>query len=187
MNQDRLQKLDDATLWEEILQGSKQALEVVYTRYYDSLYRYGMCYYGDSNIIEDCIQDLFVSIFENKTLRSVEYVQAYLIKSLRNLILSQLQKTKSESLDDYSFDIAVDDTMLSSLFHKDDQDLRLGKKLILAYHSLSETQRHVIYLRFVRNLSYNEISDILNINVQSAMNLVSRTLAKLRDGVKVDD
>lgn len=187
MTQNNLQNLDDSTLWNEVLQGNKQALEMIYTRYYDSLYRYGLCYYGNANIVEDCIQDLFVSIFENKTLRSVTFVQAYLIKSLRNLILCQLQKTKSESLDQYSFDIAIDDTMLTSIFHKDDQDLLLSKKLTSSYNSLSENQRHIIYLRFVRNLSYSEISDILKINEQSAMNLISRTIGKLRDSLKKDN
>lgn len=187
MTQLNLQTSEDTILWNEIIQGKKQALEMIYTKYYNSLYRYGMCYSGNENLVEDCIQDLFVSIFENKTLRSVQYVQAYLIKSLRNLILHQLQKTNCESLDEYSFDVAINDTMLTSIFHKDDQDLCLSKKLTAAYKSLSDMQRHIIYLRYVRNLSYSEISEILNINVQSAMNLLSRTLGKLRDSVVKKD
>lgn len=54
------------------------------------------------------------------------------------------------------------------------------KNLQAAYKQLSENQRMAIYLRYIKGLSYREVAAVLEINPQSAMNLVSRTLTSLR-------
>ena len=45
---------------------------------------------------------------------------------------------------------------------------------------LPSRQQEILYLRFVRELDYVEIGEILGINYQSAKNLLSRSLAKIR-------
>lgn len=49
--------------------------------------------------------------------------------------------------------------------------------------SLTERQKEIIYLRFVHDMSIDEISQIMDINTQSARNLISRSLQKLRENI----
>ena len=49
--------------------------------------------------------------------------------------------------------------------------------------SLTERQKEIIYLRFVHDMSFDDISQIMDINTQSARNLISRSLQKLRDNI----
>lgn len=52
-----------------------------------------------------------------------------------------------------------------------------------AMEVLSPRQREAIYLKFVSNLSYEEISNLLEINYQSARNLIFRGVEKLRAAI----
>ena len=56
----------------------------------------------------------------------------------------------------------------------------LSRRLVKAYNSLTYNQRVSIYLRYVRGLSYKETAAVMEMNPQSAMNLVSRALKSLR-------
>ena len=83
-----------------------------------------------------------------------------------------------------AFDLAIEEDVLQNIFPHDDESLYLSKKIMNAFHSLNENQKNILYLRYVKELSYNEIAEILDINPQSAQNTLSRTLIKLRDIVK---
>jgi RNA polymerase sigma factor (sigma-70 family) len=50
-----------------------------------------------------------------------------------------------------------------------------------ALNDLTKRQREVIYLKFYQELSYAEISEIMDMKYQSVLNLFQRALIKLRD------
>lgn len=181
---DFLYQQNDASLWNEIRIGNKQALGILYGRYFDSLFSYGLMYTKKTETVEDCIQDLFISIFENKSIKPVCYVQAYLLRSLRNRILADINNNITEELKEQAFDLAIEEDVLQHIFPHDDESLYLSKKMMNGFRSLNENQKNILYLRYVKELSYNEIAEILDINPQSAQNTLSRTLIKLRDIVK---
>lgn len=45
---------------------------------------------------------------------------------------------------------------------------------------LTGRQKEIIYLRFIHEMSFDEISEIMEINIQSARNLLVRSMEKLR-------
>ena len=78
------------------------------------------------------------------------------------------------------FEIDDNDSGIEQLFKDDDDSRMLGRRLVMAYNSLTYNQRVSVYLRYVRGLSYKEIAAVMEMNPQSAMNLVSRALKSLR-------
>lgn len=46
---------------------------------------------------------------------------------------------------------------------------------------LTPRQREIIYYRFIEEMEYDEICQIMDINYQSAYNLLQRSLQKVRD------
>ena len=117
----------------------------------------------------------------NETLLQFFYVRSYLLTSLKNLIFDKLSSLKStEDINALPFDLTIEDTSLEVLFKDNDEDIQMIKNLQEAYKQLSENQRMAIYLRYIKGLSYREVAAVLEINPQSAMNLVSRTLTSLR-------
>lgn len=181
MKNKELKDLDDSSLWIMMTKGNRSALELLYSKHYDSLYYYGRRYSQDVTLIEDCIQDIFIGIFNNNQLKPVQYVQAYLLRSLKNLLLKHLSILPNYYLEEITFDISIEDSRLTGAFQKDDEALQISKDLIKAYEKLTDKQKNAIYLRYIKDMSYHEIAEALNINVQSAQNVVARTLIKLKN------
>lgn len=160
--------MSDAELWSKILMGDMTALSLLYKANYNLLFNWGMRFVADAEFVKDCIQDVFVKICSSKKLSSTPYVRSYLLTSLRNMIFDRVASAR-------------DDVSISGRLFKDDDDSRImSRKLIMAYNSLTYNQRVAIYLRYVRGLSYKEIAAVMEMNPQSAMNLVSRALKSLR-------
>lgn len=174
--------LSDTELWCLFLSGDKNAFACIYNKQYRLLVAYGMKLVSDRELVRDCIQDLFVKLSINrKNLNSTININTYLIRSLKNRLYDEQQfSMKTQILETLPFDLSDDDFFLN-LFADNDEDLLQKKKLQKALDLLSSHQREVIYLRFIRELSYEEVGEVLGINYQSAKNLVSRTLVKLRD------
>jgi len=188
MMQYTLCNMKDVALWNLVLKGDMKALSVLYQKHYELLLNFGLKYTSDEELVKDCIQDVFVKICTSKRLSSTVYVRSYLLTSLKNNISDKLSSLRlTEELDEYTFELRVEDAAIESLFRENDEELQLSKKLISAYRSLPENQRMAIYLHYVQGLSYREMAAVLNVNPQSSMNLVSRALASLRSRMTLDE
>ena len=175
----------DAELWKQFSEGDVSSLETIYDRHFYALTHYGYSFCNNIDLVKDCIQEVFSSFLSRTEIPEVTYVYSYLTNALRYRILTELhQKKIIDSLDDFSFDIPINDTELESIFASDDDDLILSKKIQDAYQSLFPNQRHAIYLRFIKEMSWKEMSITLTISEHSCMNLVTRSIAKLRQLVK---
>ena len=72
------------------------------------------------------------------------------------------------------------DNELEGLFAHDDTYLERSKLLKEAYRKLSANQRHAVYLYYIKELTWEEVAEILGITVHSSMNLIGRAIVKLR-------
>ena len=60
------------------------------------------------------------------------------------------------------------------------QDQGLSDEVYRMLRGLTGRQKEIIYLRFIHEMSFDEISEIMEINIQSARNLLVRSMEKLR-------
>lgn len=173
--------MNDAELWRQVLSGDMAALSLLYKAHYSLLFNWGMKFVADEEFVKDCIQDVFVKICSSRQLSPTPYVRSYFMTSLRNMIFDRVSASHSTlSISEHMFEIDDDDPGIEMLFQEDDQSRRMSRRLIHAYNALTYNQRMSIYLRYVRGLSYKEIAAVMEMNPQSAMNLVSRALKSLR-------
>lgn len=172
----------EATIWKRFLDGDESVLSDIYNDQYARLYAYGIKFVTDKELVKDCIQDLFVKIFCNrKQLKETKNLNTYLIRALKNKLYDALSAhVEMYDIDDIYFDLSADDAFLS-LYSETDEELAQKQKLKSALEQLSSRQREAIYLKFIQNIDYGELGDLLDINYQSAKNLVSRAIIKLRE------
>ena len=72
----------DQMIWDSFKNGDKEALGILYYRYFRILIQNCFRYSKDVNLIEDCIHDLFLEIWHNKVnLITPESVKAYFARS----------------------------------------------------------------------------------------------------------
>lgn len=172
----------DSDLWDLMSQGDIQALEQLYNNHYSFLYSYALTLYRDDELVMDCIHDLFINLFTNKKLRPVIYVRAYLCRSIKNILIKKINNTVINlTLDeDISCDFPIEDTELTRLFFHNDEDLEKSRLLVKAYNQLPGNQKNAIYLHYIKEFTWDEMAIVLGISSHSCMNLIARSITKLR-------
>lgn len=174
---------DERQLWQAFRNGSKEAFAAIFKKYYDDLYGYGVKFSNDRALVKDALQDLFVEIWARRAyLGDVQYVKAYLLKSLRRRLLrtkkswrSLFERNQKFVQDHNDFQLSIEDLMVA----KEQNEERLAQ-LDAIIQKLTKAQKEVIYLKFYNGLDYEEISQVLNIKYQSVRNTMHRTLTALR-------
>ena len=174
--------MSDLLLWKQLKEGNKSALERIYSTYISSLLKYGRKFSRNDQVIEDCIQDLFIELWKNREgLSMTDSIQRYLLVALRRKIIRQLDRSKKWVSDneptelDFDVEIAVDQQLIAAELSEE-----RAAQVKAAMKSLSKRQKEVIYLKYVSGMDYEDIGEIMDLNYQSVRNLVSGALKKLR-------
>lgn len=167
-------------LWVQFWGGNEMAFSQLYCLCFDDLLAYGRRVGGDKEMVEDLIQDLFLKLYQKKIiLEDNTKLRSFLFRALKNLIYNQLlRNAKLQSLPDYDFAFDLDYTIDEQLSWMLDQGLSDEVHHILK--GLTGRQKEIIYLRFIHEMSFEEISEIMKINIQSARNLLFRSMEKIR-------
>lgn len=167
-------------LWVQFWDGNEMAFSQLYCLCFDDLLAYGRRVGGDNEMVEDLIQDLFLKLYQKKIiLEDNTKLRSFLFRALKNLIYNQLlRNAKLQSLPDYDFAFDLDYTIDEQLAWMHDQGLSDEVHHILK--GLTGRQKEIIYLRFIHEMSFEEISEIMKINIQSARNLLFRSMEKIR-------
>lgn len=172
--------MSEKKLWNDLRNGDKRALEIIYTTYFSELYRYGRRFSIDESTVEDCIQELFIEIWNRRErLSETDAIKPYLFISLkRNIIRStkKIRKITDVEIQEYHFEaeLAIDQILIQAEISEAQKNT-----LQVAFAELSTRQKEILYLKYYAELEYEEITEIMDLNYQSARNLVSRALAKL--------
>lgn len=173
---------DEAKQWEALKAGDLTALQRLYNHHVGPLYRYGMTLIRDEDKVKDHIQDLFLSCWTNRTGMSVPASgKAYLMVSLRRRLFDKGPKSQLETipLDDQDTDRDPDQDPEARWIHYE-QETERDEKLQKAMSRLSDRQREIIHMKYFEQLDYDDIARVMDLNYQSARNLVTRALMALR-------
>lgn len=168
--------------WDGLRRGEADSLEWLYVRYFKLLYNYGRKISSDEKALEDGIHDLFVDLWKfRENLSETTSVRFYLYRSLRRR-LARNRTQVNQNVNEVSFSGNSDLLVAPEedfIIEREGQDTRVHqlKRLL---RDLSPRQYEAMILRFYDELSFQEIGSILNVNEQSARNLVQRGLAQLK-------
>jgi RNA polymerase sigma factor (sigma-70 family) len=167
--------------WGQLKAGDKKALSSIYTKYFDSLYDYGTRITRDAGLAEDCIQDLFIELWNKReTLSDVQNIKFYLYKSLRRKIVYQISlKARHPETDDLaSFEMELADKT-HYLNQQINRDIR--QKLGQLIETLTPQQKESIFLIYFDQLSYEEAASVMCLKIKTVYNLVHLAISKLRE------
>ncbi|HKJ41310.1 MAG TPA: sigma-70 family RNA polymerase sigma factor [Sunxiuqinia sp.] len=182
-----LSENDYSRMWDNFrVDGSQEALSLIYYEHFDFLYDFALKYTPDRNLIEDCIQNVFGYLLKKrKKLNPVSNLRLYLLQAFRRELFNQLQKKKrmtfsgeiTESPDQFSFNGA--EVQMES--EERDQVMQLVQKSI---EKLGSKQQEIIYLRFNQELDYPEIAKMLDISVDSCYKSIYRSIKFIKEDIE---
>lgn len=175
--------MDEQSKWQQFLHGSQQALSDIFLLYHDDLFRYGIKVAGNREMVKDCIQDLFLKLWKNRSnLKIVQTVKPYLFKSLRNHLVDSLEfQRPSLPLNDETLNVLEIVYSHEDFLINDQVTAETRQQVILALNKLTPRQREAVYLRYFEDLDFETIAHVMEMNVQSVRNLLQRGMQLMRD------
>lgn len=169
----------DIVLWEAYQKGDHDSFALLFRRYYESLVKYGSKLTNNSNVLEDCIQELFTELWQNKSQTQVQSVKAYLFKSLKYKLYRAHQRKITGPFNENHSEVMFELSHETLLVGRE-MDAEKTARILQALGQLSNRQKEIIYLKFYQELNYEEVSEIMNINYQAARNLLYQSIKSMK-------
>lgn len=173
----------------QLVEGKDSAYRHLYEHYYVRLCRVAKMYVGDAFVSENIVGDLIFYLWEHReTLEIHTSLSSYLFTAVRNRCFNYLQQasvTRETRLSTFS-----DELLDMGLQHSDSSPLgeiienELEKHIDKSIANLPDECRTVFQMSRQNELSYEEISQLLGISVNTVRYHIKNALAKLRSNLK---
>ena len=164
--------------------GNRKAFEKLVVKYQKSIYYAVRKMVMDHEQTNDIVQDTFVKAFSNLHRFDEQYAfYPWLHRIAMNTTLNHLARTSRAKK---TFDYVSDDEKSSVISDRENplEAVILTEtrgKVTEALQSLPPEQRMIFLLRTSEELSYQEISEQLDISIGTVMSRLSRARAKLKE------
>jgi RNA polymerase sigma factor (sigma-70 family) len=173
----------EASWLQQLQQNSEQALAMLMRHYYADLYNYAARFAQDESVIKDCIQEVFISLWQRReTAGTILSLRYYLLRAVKNKVLKALYYNDRKTgldyfLGDYDFfhEFSIERIIIDKQISEEKAE-KLKRTLAL----LSKRQKEVIYLKFYQHLDHGQIAELMSVSRQSVYNLLHEAIQKLR-------
>ncbi len=163
------------------MQKEKTINSYIYKKYVNDLFNYGVSMGFSDQICMDAIHDVFCALYtSDKKLEDIKNIKYYLFISLKNRLIDIYRSSKkinTLNLEELPFVIEV--SILDSII-ADDECAILKASVEELMKQLTSRQHEAIYLRYMQELSYEEIGTLLDMTPESVRKLVHRGIEKMR-------
>tara|TARA_B110000438_G_scaffold56322_1_gene56481 strand:- start:20 stop:610 length:591 start_codon:yes stop_codon:yes gene_type:complete len=179
----------DEQLMARFQKEDEQAYIELVNRYRDRLVNFVYRYVGDFDISEDIVQDTMVKLYQKKHYyKEIAKFSTWLYTIAKNLANTELRKRKQRKVtllsritkDDKPYDIPADQPGTDQEIQSD----IVNKIIRKAVNELSEKFKTVIVLRDIQELSYDEISSIVEIPIGTVKSRINRARLQLQVELK---
>jgi RNA polymerase sigma factor (sigma-70 family) len=176
----------EAQQWELLRAGDSAVFEQIFKSYYNFLYNYCLRLQDDEDEVKDCIQILFLNIWERREyLGPTTSIKAYLLASLRRLVLKRMKAGNIfQAIDPDTFDLQPE--LSSEAIMIRDQTVKDNiLQLQRALDRLPVRQKEALYLKFYGEQSFAEIATVMSISTRAVYKLIYKGLDTLGEELRV--
>ncbi len=145
----------------------------------NKLFRFALRMLGNDDDAKDVVQEVFIRVWNGREqMDQIQNMEAWCMRITKNLSLDRLRSIQRKGTDSLENSFHVQHTdRTPDVKTEMGESMQHVSKLIAA---LPEKQRQIIHLRDVEGYTYNEICDILELD----MNQVKVNLFRARNSVK---
>ena len=178
--------ISDEFLIKDFQKGNIKSYNQLVYRYKDRLFNYIYQFVRDIDLAEDLLQDTFLKLYTHKnSYKEVAKFSTWIYTIAGNFEKTELRKfkrRKTYSNSDLSFDdrefIVEDRSKTASEILNQDQ---INKELNECLYELPLKFKTIIILRDIQELSYDEISTIVDLPLGTVKSRINRGRVKLHD------
>lgn len=157
---------------------NEKTFKDTYNDYFEIICRFLNYYTRDYQTIEEVVQDVFVTLWEEYEGKDIQYIKTFLYNSARNRMLNYLRDKENHTvlLEKWAR------IELEKSKAVDCVDRELFYRLLqAAVESLPEKCREIFVLSREEQLSYKEIARVKEISVKTVENQMGIALKKIRE------
>lgn len=169
----------DLELITHMKQGDVSAFTELYNRYFKLLYNTADNILRKADISKDVVQEVFVSVWQNREKQEISFPKAYLHQAVRFQVFKAIRSDKTdaafyERLVQVSRQMVVENDLSYKEFQRTVDDL---------IKSLPDDCRMTFLMSREQEMTYNQIAQRLNISVKTVEKKMSQALHYLRLGL----
>jgi len=185
MSQD-FQNTTDEQLIAQFQKGDERAYIELVNRYKDRLLNFVYRFINEMEEAEDIVQETFVKVYRNRhAYREIAKFSTWIYTIAGNLARSELRKRKRRQTYTMS-DLSYEDREFNPVdTGATPEDIVFndfaGEEIQAAIENLQEPFKTIIILRDIQELSYEDISTILDIPMGTVKSRVNRARLKLQE------
>ena len=162
-------------------QKEKELLTELYDTHADAIFRF--CYFktGNRETAKDLTQDVFIKVYNHiiKTKEEIQNHKSFIYTIAKNTIIDFWRKSKSIS------ENQLPEGFFESIAEEDKTETILDYSIFLSLlNKLSESDREVILLRYVEDMSSKDMAKLLDERENTVLVRISRARERLRDLLK---
>ena len=167
----------DKKLYNDYLNGEKQAFEYLYNKYKNKIVYFIYNIVKDYQKAEDLAQETFIYIMQNKIKSDASFkYYIYLVARSKALNYKNVENRRNEITEKYLNDNdQIENDVLDTITKEETK-----KELLESIKLLDEKYKNAVYLVNIENLSYKETADILEETLQNTKSLVHRGKKQLK-------
>ncbi len=168
--------------------------EKIYSETHNDILKYIICKCNNINDVDDIIQETYLELY--KVLKKkIEYYKAYTVTIAKTKLIKYFNsntKLKTVSIfkededNEYIIDLDSGIDMEAEFINKDNVD-----RILKYVNSRNTNIAKMFYIHFILNMSFKEISEVLEINEATIKSSLYRMIRKIKNsylgGVKNDE
>ncbi|PTR01110.1 DNA-directed RNA polymerase specialized sigma24 family protein [Mucilaginibacter yixingensis] len=164
-----------------LLEGDQDVFYTLYAHYHDYLIYLGNLRGATLDKSKDCINDLFLYVFENRSrLLHIRNHHNYLVTAFIRNLFRKPHFCAEESLELLDLPGMPVYPSVEAEYIQQTTEKEVAEALQAYIGELSESQTKIVYQKFYLGLSYEQIADVNDISVKTAYNTVYNSVGKLR-------
>jgi len=186
---DFMEKYSDEELIARFQEGDEYAFEEIVNRFKDRLKNFVYRYLSNEEAAEDVVQETFLRVYQKKHMyRNIAKFSTWIYTIAGNLAKTELRKRKRRKmyslsnlgLEDKDYEIPSEDFPPEGAVEGEYTE----QEIQAAIDELPEKFKTVIILRDIQELSYEEISNIVNVPVGTVKSRINRARLKLQEKLR---
>ncbi|MEJ2542946.1 MAG: RNA polymerase sigma factor [Calditrichaceae bacterium] len=160
---------DDKELVDNIKNSSSKSFQLIFMKYYDTLYRFIWMRTYDREVARDLLQDVFIRVWNSRhRLDKNKSFKAYLYQISNNLIIDMVRKNKTKE--------KIMEINKTLNYYDSEEQYYTNIDIQNAINLLPEKLKTVVILSRFEGLNYMEIAEICQVSFQTVSYRLNKAL-----------